>query len=106
MRRKQLISPTWWTSAAVARCIWSVAASGLQPSCWLPASGGSAEDWNVAAKPGPRVFPEVAKFTRVCAYDRPGTPVGEEPSRSDPVVQPTTAGNAVADLSALLTAVG
>ena len=67
---------------------------------------GSAEDWNIAAKPGPRVFPEVAKFTRVCAYDRPGTPVGEKPSRSDPVVQPTTAGNAVADLSALLTAAG
>jgi pimeloyl-ACP methyl ester carboxylesterase len=40
---------------------------------------GSAEDWNIAAKPGPRVFPEIAKFTRVCAYDRPGTPVGEKP---------------------------
>src|ERR1700722_13400347 len=25
------------------------------------------------AKPGPAVYPEVAKFTRVCAYDRPGT---------------------------------
>ena len=67
---------------------------------------GSAEDWNIAEKPGPRVFPEVAKFTRVCAYDRPGTPVGEKPSRSDPVPQPTTAGNAVADLHALLTAAG
>ena len=44
-----------------------------------------------------------ANFTRVCAYDRPGTPVGEKPSRSDPVVQPTTAGNAVADLIAVLT---
>ena len=67
---------------------------------------GSAEDWNIAEKPGPRVFPEVAKFTRVCAYDRPGTPVGEKPSRSDPVPQPTTARNAVADLHALLTAAG
>jgi hypothetical protein len=67
---------------------------------------GSAEDWNIAEKPGPRVFPEVAKFTRVCAYDRPGTPVGEKPSRSDPVHQPTTAGTAVADLHALLTAAG
>ena len=67
---------------------------------------GSAEDWNIAEKPGPRVFPEVAKFTRACAYDRPGTPVGEKPSRSDPVPQPTTAGNAVADLHALLTAAG
>ncbi len=55
---------------------------------------------------GPTVFPEVAKFTRVCAYDRPGTPVGEKPSRSDPVPQPTTAGEAVADLHALLSAAG
>lgn len=67
---------------------------------------GSAEDWNLAGKPGPRVFPEVARFTRVCAYDRPGTPVGEKPSRSDPVPQATTAGAAVADLHALLTAAG
>ena len=67
---------------------------------------GSAEDWNIAETPGPRVFPEVAKFSRVCAYDRPGTPVGEKPSRSDPVPQPTTAGTAVADLHALLTAAG
>ncbi len=67
---------------------------------------GSAEDWNIAAKPGPRVFPEIAKFTRVCVYDRPGTPVGEEPSRSDPVPQPTAATNGVADLHALLRAAG
>ena len=45
----------------------------------------SAEDWSIAGKSAPAVFPEVAKFTRVCAYDRPGTPVGEKPSRSDPV---------------------
>ena len=65
---------------------------------------GSAEDWNIAKGSGPTVFAEVAKFTRVCAYDRPGTPVGEKPSRSDPVRQPTTAGDAVADLHALLSA--
>ena len=35
---------------------------------------GSAEDWNIAKGPGPKVFAEVAKFTRVCAYARPGTP--------------------------------
>jgi Transposase, Mutator family len=51
----------------------------------------SAEDWNIAERQAPTVFAEVAKFTRVCAYDRPGTPVGEKPSRSDPVRQPTTA---------------
>ena len=33
---------------------------------------------------------------------RPGTPVGEQASRSDPVRQPTTAAGAVADLHALL----
>src|SRR4029434_9233012 len=49
---------------------------------------------------------EVGKFTRVCACDRPGTPVGEKPSRSDPVPQPTTAKDAVADLHALLSADG
>jgi hypothetical protein len=31
-----------------------------------------------------RAFAEVAKFARVCACDRPGMPVGEKPSRSDP----------------------
>src|SRR5438067_12014369 len=52
------------------------------------------------------VFAGVAKFTRVCAWDRPGTPVGEKPSRSDPVPQPTTAKDAIADLHALLSAAG
>ena len=66
----------------------------------------SAEDWSVADKSAPAVFPEVSKFTRVCACDRPGTPVGEKPSRSDPVPQPTTAKDAVADLHALLKAAG
>jgi pimeloyl-ACP methyl ester carboxylesterase len=58
-----------------------------------------------AGEGAPTVFPEVAKFNRVCAYDRPGTVVGgESPSRSDPVSQPTTAQDAVADLHALLSA--
>ena len=66
---------------------------------------GSADDWSLAAPSKPTVLAEVAKFTRVCAYDRPGTPVGEKPSRSDPVRQlATTAGDAVADLHALLSA--
>ena len=58
----------------------------------------SADDWNIAEKSASAVFPEVSKLTRVCSYDRPGTPVGEKPSRSDPVPQPTTAKDAVADL--------
>ena len=66
----------------------------------------SAEDWGIADKSAPAALHEVSKFTRVCAYDRPGTPVGEKPSRSDSVPQPVTAGDAVADLHALLTAAG
>lgn len=66
----------------------------------------SADDWSISNKSTPAVFPEVAKFTRVCACDRPGAPVGEKPSRSDPVSQPTTAKDAVADLHALLSAAG
>ncbi|HZE71864.1 MAG TPA: alpha/beta hydrolase [Pyrinomonadaceae bacterium] len=66
----------------------------------------SADDWSMSNKSTPAVFPKVAKFTRVCAWDRPGTPVGENPSRSDPALQPTTAKDAVADLHALLSAAG
>lgn len=65
---------------------------------------GSADDWAVTASNVPTVVAGVARFTRVCAYDRPGTPVGEKPSRSDPVPQPTTAQDAVADLHAMLRA--
>ena len=66
----------------------------------------SADDWSISDKSKPTVFSEVGKFTRVCACDRPGTPVGEKPSRSDPVPQPTTAKDAVADLHAMLSASG
>jgi pimeloyl-ACP methyl ester carboxylesterase len=58
----------------------------------------------------PAVLPGVAGFTRVCAYDRPGTLLDAAPpddqSRSDPIPQPTTAEAMVADLHALLTAAG
>jgi pimeloyl-ACP methyl ester carboxylesterase len=67
---------------------------------------GSAEDWSITDKPPLAVFSGVAKFTRVCAYDRPGTPVGEMASRSDPTPQPTDALEAIADLHALLAAAG
>jgi pimeloyl-ACP methyl ester carboxylesterase len=67
---------------------------------------GSADDWDISDKSKPTVFTGVGKFTRVSAYDRPGTPVDEKPSRSDPVPQPITAKDAVADLHALLSAAG
>jgi pimeloyl-ACP methyl ester carboxylesterase len=67
---------------------------------------GSADDWDFAEPPRPTVFAAIARTDRVCAYDRPGTPVGDQPSRSDPVPQPTTVADAVADLHALLAAAG
>jgi hypothetical protein len=58
--------------------------------------------------PRTMVFPGVAAFSRVCAYDRPGTTTVIEgellPSRSDPVAMPRTAAESVDDLHALLEA--
>ncbi len=79
-------------------------------------SGGSdrAETWSKTLDPSKQaVLPAIAETNRVCAYDRPGTIVatGEgaedfEPSRSDPVPQPTTLQEGVDDLHALLSASG
>ena len=58
--------------------------------------------------PRTMVFAGVAAFTRVCAYDRPGTTTvidgALQPSRSDPVAMPRTALESVQDLHALLQA--
>jgi len=63
--------------------------------------------WNSPLGKSPTVFTTLAKKTHVCLYDRPGTtqaiPGGGE-SLSDPVRQPTTTKDAVADLHALLAA--
>ena len=79
------------------------------------------ETWSTTLDPsGNQVFPSeqavlpaIAETNRVCAYDRPGTivstgdgPQDFETSRSDPVDQPTTLQDAVADLHALLKASG
>jgi pimeloyl-ACP methyl ester carboxylesterase len=54
---------------------------------------------------GPTVLPGVAGFTRVCAYDRPGTTLGTKDfSRSTPVPMPRTAADAVSDLQRLVEA--
>ena len=51
------------------------------------------------------VLVRTAQFTRVCAYDRPGTVgIGGEPSRSDSGAEPATARDGVRDLHALVTA--
>jgi pimeloyl-ACP methyl ester carboxylesterase len=73
--------------------------------------GNAADAWSVTSDPKNErpVFAEVAKFTRVCAYDRPGTirvTDDDKPSPSTPVRQPTSAKAAAADLDALLGASG
>jgi pimeloyl-ACP methyl ester carboxylesterase len=81
---------------------------------FVSGAGDRAETWSKTLDPSQQaVLPAIAETNRVCAYDRPGTilAVGEgeedfEPSRSDPVPQPTTLEDAVADLHALLGASG
>jgi pimeloyl-ACP methyl ester carboxylesterase len=69
-----------------------------------------SEDLHQSGAPRPMVLAGVAAFTRVCAYDRPGTVAllndNVRQSRSDPVAMPRTALDAVADLHALLRAAG
>ncbi len=59
-------------------------------------------------QPREMVLEGVARFTRVCAYERPGVAAVIDgrlvPSRSDPVPMPRTAESVVADLHALLRA--
>jgi pimeloyl-ACP methyl ester carboxylesterase len=85
--------------------------SGSPTVVFVSGRSDRADIWSTLAHPGQRgsaVLPGAAQFTRVCAYDRPGTVTitGErvEASRSTPVPQPTTAANGVADLHAMLTA--
>ncbi len=67
-----------------------------------------SEDLVQPDAPRTMVFPGVAAFARVCAYDRPGTSTVIDgallPSRSDPVAMPRTALDLVHDLHALLQA--
>lgn len=77
-------------------------------------AGNDAAIWDTIALPPhsgeTAVLPGVATFTRVCAYDRPGTVLDPaDPahrSRSDPVAMPRTAQAMVADLHSLLHAAG
>lgn len=67
--------------------------------------GDGADTWDTAdpsATASPTVYGETAGFTRVCAYDRPGT----GGSRSTEVAQPTSAQISADDLQLLLTASG
>jgi len=81
---------------------------------FVSGAGDRAETWSKTLDPSKQpVLPAIAETNRICAYDRPGTvlAVGEgtedfEKSRSDPVPQPTTLQDGVADLHALLSASG
>lgn len=63
-----------------------------------------ADIWSAELEPGmSTVFPQVATFTRVCAYDRPGTFLDvDHLGRSTTVPMPRTARDLVSDLHALL----
>jgi pimeloyl-ACP methyl ester carboxylesterase len=64
--------------------------------------------WSTPADEGDKrtmVYQGVSQFTRVCAYDRPGTTLGaNEFSRSTPVAMPRTTTDAANDLRRLLVA--
>ncbi|WP_354174111.1 alpha/beta hydrolase [Arthrobacter sp. UYEF36] len=80
------------------------------PTVILISGGGIAADlWDSPLGKQPTVYPTIAKTTRVCAYDRPGTTRARAEggiSRSDSVPQPVTPSSSVADLHALLAAAG
>jgi pimeloyl-ACP methyl ester carboxylesterase len=78
-----------------------------RPTVMLEAGTGDlAQVWSLPPfGPGRAVFPAVARFTRVCAYDRPGTYLlPDELSRSDPVAMPRSVRDIVRDERALLRA--
>jgi pimeloyl-ACP methyl ester carboxylesterase len=101
-----LISGGW-----EAGWIWTYALAADDPVQLLPydafsAGGGKPEKLDTA------VFPMVAKFTRVCLYDRPNTTVGDDITLerggllSTPVSQPHALADDADDLHALLAAAG
>lgn len=97
------------------RRLWLECRGVGNPTVVLEAGAGNdAAIWDTVALPmgstKTAVLPGVAAFTRVCAYDRPGTVLDPaDPahrSRSDPAPMPRTASEMVADLHALLRAAG
>ncbi len=89
------------------RKLWLECRGSGSPTVILEAGTGDlAQIWSEPPTgPGRAVFPAVARFTRVCAYDRPGTYLlPHTPSRSDPVAMPRTALDIARDLNALVRA--
>jgi pimeloyl-ACP methyl ester carboxylesterase len=86
------------------------AGSGSPTVVLVSGQRSSAAEWHTSESestpPAAPVFEDLARSSRVCAYDRPGTVVGDQISRSDPVSQPTDGARSAADLRALLAAAG
>lgn len=87
--------------------------SGFPTVVLVSGLGERADNWMTLPDPKPAeraVFPAVAEFSRVCAYDRPGTATqtgtGFALSRSTQVERPATVQDSAADLNLLLTAAG
>jgi pimeloyl-ACP methyl ester carboxylesterase len=84
-----------------------ITGNGLAADGWRYSGGSETDEDNPSTQNHAAVYPTTAKFTRVCAYDRPGTQlVDGARSRSSTVKQPTTVQGDAADLHALLTAAG
>ncbi|MFJ7592372.1 alpha/beta fold hydrolase [Streptomyces sp. NPDC097617] len=91
--------------------------SGSPTVVLVSGTGGASDEWTHVAdsarpaadlRPDPSaVLPTLARSTRVCAYDRPGTTrLDGTPNRSTPVDGPTSAAAGVRDLRAALAAAG
>ncbi len=87
--------------------------SGTPTVVLVSGLGERADNWKTLPDPAPvdgAVFPAVAGFSRVCAYDRPGTATatatGFALSRSTQVPRLATVQDSAADLNLLLTASG
>jgi pimeloyl-ACP methyl ester carboxylesterase len=88
------------------RRLWLECRGTGSPTVILEAGyGNDADNWDTATLPPgseqTAVLPGVAAFTRVCAYDRPGTIGVGLDHRSDPAPMPRDAIAMVADLHAL-----
>ncbi len=87
------------------RKLWLECRGAGRPTVMLEAGTGDiAQVWSMEPfGPGRAVLPAVARFTRVCAYDRPGTYLlPDQLSRSDPVAMPRSVRDIVRDERALL----
>ena len=87
--------------------------SGIPTVVLVSGLGERADNWMTLPDPAPAdwaVYPAVAGFSRVCAYDRPGTATatatGWALSRSTQVQPLATVKDSAADLNLLLTASG